>query len=81
MMRSAPVEHRYDTRHSRWRAAGRAHVRIRLLDLHSATPPIVSHNLQQARSPRPAHPCYTANRAQPPPPPNIAKPYPVAQSP
>ena len=51
------------------------------LDLHPATPPIVSHDLQQARSPRPAHPCYTANRAQPPPPPNLAKPYPVAQSP
>ena len=81
MMRSPPIEHRYDTCHSRWRAAGRAHVRIRLLDLHPVTPPIVSHNLQQARSPRPAHPCYTANRAQPPPPPNLAKPYPVAQSP
>ena len=36
----APVEHRYDTCHSRWRAAGRAHVRIRLLDLHPATPPM-----------------------------------------
>ena len=27
MMLSAPVERRYDTCHSRWRAAGRAHVR------------------------------------------------------
>ena len=80
MMPSPPLDHRYNTCHSRWRAAGRAHVRIRLLDLHSATPPIGSHDLQQARSPRPAHPCLrqTEHSHRPHPP---SPPYPVAQSP
>ena len=80
MMRSPPVEHRYDTCPSRWLAAGRAHARIRLLDLHSAAPPIVSHDLRSAFTPT-CSPLLSANRAQPPPPPNILKPYPVAQSP
>ena len=33
MMPSPPIDDRYDTRHSRWLAAGRAQARIRPLDL------------------------------------------------
>ena len=73
MIPSAPINDRYDTCRSRWLAASRGQARIRLRDSQPAALPIVSRNLQPARSPRRAHPGSTAKRSQQPLRPNPIK--------
>ena len=81
MMPSPPIDDRYDTCHSRWLSAGSAQARAGLPDCPTVAPLIWSCNVQPARSPRRAHPCFAANRSQQPLRSNLIKPNPVAKSP
>ena len=81
MMPSLPIDDRYDTRHSRWLAAGSAQARIRPLDSQPVAPPIVARNVPPAHSPRRAHPGFAANRSQQPLRSQILLPDPAAKSP
>ena len=81
MMPSPPIDHRYDTRHSRWLAAGRAQARIRPRDSQPVAPQIVSRNATPAHSRRRAHPGFAANRSQQPPRSQILLPDPATKSP
>ncbi|MFZ2093147.1 MAG: hypothetical protein WAU99_15540, partial [Pseudolabrys sp.] len=81
MMPSPPIDHRYDTRHSRWLTAGRAQARTRSLDPQPVAPPIVARNVTPARSPRRAHPALAVNRSQQPLRSHILLPDPATKSP
>jgi hypothetical protein len=81
VMPSPPIDRRYDTRHSRWLAAGRAQARTRPLDSQPVAPPIVAHNVPSARLPRRAHPGFAVNRSQQPLPTHILLPDPATKSP
>jgi len=80
-MMPSPIDHHSDTCHSCRLAAGSAQAHIGPLDLQPVAPPIVSCNVQPARSPRRAHPGFAANRSRQPLRSNLIKPNPVAKSP
>ena len=51
MMPLPPINDRYDTRGSRWLAAGGAHARVSPLDPYLVAPPSSSPTMPTARSP------------------------------
>ena len=81
MMPSPPINDRYDTRHSRWLAAGSDQARIGPPDWPAVAPPIPSRNVPIARSPPRAHPRLAANRSPQPLRSNLINPKPAAKSP
>ena len=63
MTLSQPIDHRSDTRHSRWFVAGNARARHALLDSQSLAPPILAPTAQLATSPLRPHQSFAANRS------------------
>ena len=63
MTLSQPIDHRSDTRHSRWFVAGNARARHALLDSQSLAPPILPPTAQLPSSPLPPHQSFAANQS------------------
>jgi hypothetical protein len=81
MMPSPPIGHRYDTRHSRWLAAGRAQARIRPSDPQPAPPQNLSATVRTARLPLQLPQCLQLKRPQQPMRSSILLPDPATKSP
>ena len=81
MTLSPPNDDRPDTHYSCRLATGSAQARIGSLDSPAVPPPILSPNVQPARSPQRAHPCLAVNRSPQPLRSNLLKPDHVAKSP
>jgi hypothetical protein len=64
MMPPLPINNRYDTRDSRWRAAGQAQARMRPLDSQPVAPPSLSPTARPARSSRQPPQCLRSQRPQ-----------------
>ena len=81
MRPSPPIDHRYDTRDSRWLATGHAQARIRPIDSLPAPPQNLSPTVRTARSPLQPRQCLQPKRPQQPMRSNILLPDPAPKSP
>jgi hypothetical protein len=64
MMSPLPIDDRYDTRDSRWLAAGPAQARIRSLNSQPTAPPTLSRTVPAARSPLQVRQCHQTKPPQ-----------------